>query len=130
MSKTCTKCKMTKEYIEFFKGAGYQDGYNTWCKECMRETWRTKTYPKLKLSDNYKVKHRKQVAQYIANNPEKAQAHRLAKLHKARLKKGACEDCDSTQKLHMHHPDYSQPLHVITLCNSCHVKEHNRLRAA
>ena len=35
--------------------------------------------------------------------------------------------CDNLRK-HNHHFDYSRPFEVIRLCNSCHRKEHARLR--
>lgn len=31
-----------------------------------------------------------------------------------------CEICDSTENLERHHPDYSKPLVVQTLCKPCH----------
>lgn len=35
-----------------------------------------------------------------------------------------CEICGATEGLEKHHPDYSKPLEVITLCRSCHMKLH------
>jgi hypothetical protein len=36
--------------------------------------------------------------------------------------KSSCENCGSVKKLGSHHPDYSKPLFIITLCSSCHAK--------
>ena len=33
-----------------------------------------------------------------------------------------CEFCGSTEYLERHHPDYSKPLEVITVCKSCNAK--------
>lgn len=36
-----------------------------------------------------------------------------------------CEKCGTTEvKLERHHPDYSKPLEVVTLCRLCHEKLH------
>lgn len=35
--KTCTKCTIPKLYSEFTPHKGYADGYNNWCKQCIRE---------------------------------------------------------------------------------------------
>lgn len=40
-----------------------------------------------------------------------------------------CEKCgapDNGRQLHGHHEDYSKPLEVTWLCNTCHRLEHNR----
>ena len=35
-----------------------------------------------------------------------------------------CEVCGTTENLHMHHPDYSKPAWVITLCPEHHAEIH------
>lgn len=37
-----------------------------------------------------------------------------------------CEVCGSTTQLQRHHPDYSKPLFILTLCQSCHERLHRR----
>ena len=34
--KVCAKCKETKSYDEFHRGARYKDGYNSYCKSCAK----------------------------------------------------------------------------------------------
>lgn len=34
--KTCTRCKQTKDYIEFNKRKTGKDGLNAWCKSCVK----------------------------------------------------------------------------------------------
>lgn len=36
-----------------------------------------------------------------------------------------CADCHITETLERHHPDYSKPLVVVTLCKICHEARHN-----
>jgi hypothetical protein len=58
-------------------------------------------------------------------NINKINAHRLSK--KIPLKM-CCEICSSENRLQRHHPDYSKPLEVITLCNRCHKNLHKKVR--
>jgi hypothetical protein len=37
-----------------------------------------------------------------------------------------CEHCGSTNNLQKHHPDYSKPLEIVTLCRDCHRAIHGR----
>lgn len=61
---------------------------------------------------------------YHRNNPVKVKARLLARANRSKIKKSNCEHCGGTRLLDMHHPDYSKPLDVITLCRSCHSKVH------
>ena len=44
------------------------------------------------------------------------------------LVRGPCELCGTTIKVDSHHEDYSKPLDVRWLCESCHAKEDGRIR--
>jgi hypothetical protein len=50
-------------------------------------------------------------------------AQRLAEEH-IPLKE-VCEECGNKEQLERHHPDYSKPLEIITLCRKCHQKKHS-----
>lgn len=52
----------------------------------------------------------------------------LAKKSGLITKKEQCEKCGAPSK-HAHHEDYSKPLDVIWLCQSCHRKRHSEMRA-
>jgi hypothetical protein len=41
-------------------------------------------------------------------------------------KKEYCEKCGSKEGLEKHHPNYSKPLEIVTLCKCCHMEEHGR----
>lgn len=51
------------------------------------------------------------------------QAHRLVR----RAVRQGCSACASTFRLLAHHDDYSKPLDVIWLCDSCHQERHRKL---
>jgi hypothetical protein len=53
-------------------------------------------------------------------NPEKARAKVYAQRYVPL--KDKCEWCPETKGLGRHHPDYSKPLEVLTLCPKCHKK--------
>ena len=55
-------------------------------------------------------------------NPEAVKAENTAR---NLLTGDKCSQCGSTSNLIKHHPDYSKPLEVITLCRSCHKLLHN-----
>jgi len=52
--------------------------------------------------------------------------HRAIK--RGELRPRPCELCGTTIKVDSHHEDYSKPLDVRWLCESCHAKEHVRIR--
>ena len=38
-----------------------------------------------------------------------------------------CENCGSTENLDRHHPNYDEPLEIVTLCRSCHETLHSKV---
>ena len=51
-TKICYKCHKRKKVIEFYKNKFTKDGYNVWCKKCMKKylkKYRQKNKNKLKL---------------------------------------------------------------------------------
>lgn len=79
----------------------------------------------------YQVKPKaKQKRKDYYHNVEKSDSefrmkNKVRLLSKTHVKKGdKCEKCGSVQDLQFHHPDYSKPYFVMTLCRTCHCKEH------
>lgn len=70
---------------------------------------------------HYKNINIKKVITHNKAHPDRLIARRLGK--SVPLKK-FCEKCNGKNKLQRHHPDYSKPLYIITLCRNCHIKEH------
>jgi len=74
----------------------------------------------------YRLKHneelREQYRRYYAENKEKAYAKKIAERYVPL--DSHCEICGATHNLLRHHPDYSKPLDIITVCRSCHNRIH------
>ena len=71
-----------------------------------------------------RIKILQQHRDYFRQNPEKVKAWGIAHYNIKDLEK--CASCGSQEKLVRQHPDYSEPLKVIILCQSCHLRLHWR----
>lgn len=128
ITRHCTNCGLDKPRSEFWKEARTVDGLRSICKSCQNAYFREHRYPKLKLSDKRKQQRREYQKRYAGAHPEVIRAHSLIRAKKDSLQKSACEQCGSIDRLHMHHPDYSKPLEVVTLCIQCHTTVHMEQR--
>ena len=122
--KTCVRCKVKKKINEFYKSRKALDGHSSWCKPCFEFShtrWKNNNMEK------YKELQVKAQRRYRSRNPEKTKAHSISHRKKNELIKSSCEVCGSGHKLNMHHPDYSRPSWVITLCTHCHWNRHHQI---
>ncbi len=55
--KTCTKCKIekTKSYEYFSVHKQSKDGFNNWCRECLKEDSRNRPKKKKTIENNYQL---------------------------------------------------------------------------
>ena len=123
--KRCHKCGEMKPYSGYRKDRTRPDGLNTRCNKCMNRYYNEYVYPKLKSDPAFRAYHRVADRKYRAANPHKVAAHEAVRNKQRTLKKATCERCGATEQLHMHHPDYSKPLEVVTLCRPCHELAHH-----
>lgn len=125
-SRQCCGCRQTKPASAFWRDKSKTCGLSTYCKECMKAQYRNRRFPRLKDNPSYQASHRAAQRTYAENHPEVTLAHRKARTHRDKIKSKHCEHCGTTDgKLHMHHPDHSRPLEVVTLCVRCHEEAHH-----
>lgn len=119
----CTRCKLVKDDCALKRGnGGRPEGNFTWyvCTQC--ETEYTKKYRK---SPQGRRMNREAIKRWRRKNPEKVLAHQILRdaIQKGEITRGdTCALCGSSSRIHGHHHDYSKPLDVTWLCNSCHAK--------
>lgn len=121
--KQCNQCGAFKDISEFLKHPNCKDGRRPLCMTCNRKYHLAYYHRKLKASESYKTKHRTYQRTYIQRRPEVGKAHQASRFISRAPR---CEECGSSdQPLHKHHPDYSRPKQVITLCVPCHERTHH-----
>ena len=129
--KRCRTCREVKPASEFWVNrSGSIVRLQSDCKECSMRRIREVQYPKMRHTAKFRAQDNARTHRYRSAHPEIVYAHSKAARHKKVLKKDKCEHCGSKGKLHMHHPDYSQPLLVVTLCNPCHEAIHHQKTTA
>lgn len=79
----------------------------------------------------YYQEHREELLaknrQYQQQNKHKTRTYAKTHYYNVPLDK-ECASCGTTESLERHHPDYSKPLEIVTLCHSCHMRLHHKLR--
>ena len=135
--RKCNKCGFeakTTEDLKLFKThsrydpyiCSYPYGKDPICLKCYRE-YDNKYHRDKRINDP--IKYRQRIMEHFRKYPEKQKAVAWANAH---LKTGTfCVFCGvSNIPLEKHHPDYTRPDFVITLCRSCHHKLHVRVRVS
>jgi len=143
--KSCSKCRETKPFLEFFKNRHAKDGYCSWCKSCMLASNKTyrQTEKGKKVIRKAKAKYRhtpkgkaarcSSSARFDALNPNQVKAKyavnhavRVGRLPRANTQ--CCHYCPNPAR-HYHHWRGYEPEHwmdVLPVCVGCHRKEHIR----
>lgn len=49
------------------------------------------------------------------------------KIAAGELTLGPCAMCGTAESVIAHHPDYSRPLEIISMCRSCHSRYHREI---
>lgn len=136
--KTCFKCGENKPLNEFYKHSQMADGRLNKCKGCTKKdvsshrhgAGREKVlaYDRARALTPERIAHRsRHVSDWRASFPERAAAQ--ASLAYA-VKTGkvyrwpVCAVPECSGKPVAHHPDYSQPLSVVWLCQAHHKQAH------
>ena len=150
--KICRECNTEKPLLEFYKHAAMADGHLNKCIQCVKSRIKKhrevnlekiQAYDKARANEPHRVQARKDYSKteagkrakkkamdsYREKFPMKYAAHvitrngvRDGKLVPAKI----CSACGSTKKIEGHHDDYTKPLEVRWLCESCHKDWHRQ----
>ena len=137
--KTCFKCLSKKPLADFYSHKHMKDGHLNKCKDCTKRDARDRRFdPKFreKVLSYDRERGSRQTDEYRKmreeNHGHKRKASNLVNnaVRDGRLlKPDRCSHCHSNEKRVVgHHPDYSKPLEVVWLCDSCHQNLHALLR--
>lgn len=123
-TKICSKCKVEKDLQDFYKSALGKYGRREDCKKCASE--HNKKY----------LKKRKvgMVCKQEKRTDRADQKHRC-RLNAVRMERrgelvnpGICQLCGCTgHRIVKHHYSYDNPASIIWLCDTCHVRIHDKL---
>ena len=118
--RVCLNCGVSKDVSEYWPNGR---GLKLRCKTCTNQHYREVRYPKRKTDERYKAAVRAGNKRYRQRHPEAVKAHNRAQ----RIPMASeCQQCGASNTLlHRHHPDYSKPDQVITLCVTCHERVHH-----
>jgi hypothetical protein len=132
--KTCFKCSIVKPLEDFYPHKEMKDGHLNKCVECTKRDvaeHRLKNIEFVRIYDAGRSRlphrialHKEVTARYYANFPDRRRANgtlRRAVLN-GTVKPQPCWVCGA--KAVAHHPDYSQPLEVVWLCQAHHRQAH------
>jgi len=114
MDKKCNVCKIVKDISCFYKDNSKPSGYSYRCKDCDKI--------RVKNRNSYPEYHRRKQMRYRSKYPERQRSRELARAEYGSIHFDICAMCWEIKKLELHHEDYSKPLEVIAVCNSCHNK--------
>jgi hypothetical protein len=148
--KICRECNTEKPLSEFYKHAAMGDGHLNKCIPCVKSRIakhreanleKIQTYDKVRAKKPHRIKARKEYLQTDAGKQAKKRAmdayhKRYPMTYAAHViasnavrdgvltKPNNCLVCGSTEKIEGHHDDYTKPLEVRWLCESCHKDWH------
>lgn len=133
--RICGKKAYSEKDLELFaKAKRSKYGRENRCNRCNADRvivrYRKNPQPHKERLKTFRAKHpdyhRKDVLRDERKHPEHHNARNRIYQHQIPLAQ-ACVRCGSKENLQHHHPDYSKPFEVITLCRACHGLVHRKL---
>lgn len=135
MMKVCFKCRRPLPISSFYVHKEMGDGHLGKCKDCTKRDARehrkgnrekVNAYDKLRELLPHRIALKKKIGKrYRESHPERNRANLTARraIRSGKLVPQPCEACGKT-KVVAHHDDYSKPLSIRWLCQSCHIQHH------
>jgi hypothetical protein len=148
--KKCISCGEEKILDEYYKHSQMKDGRLNKCKDCCKQDNRKnrvdnidyyREYDRMRSVNSDRVEARKQYeedhkdqvdrtkSEWRKRNKDKSRAHRKVayEIKKGSLSTRPCEICGN-DRTEAHHEDYSKPLDIVWLCDTCHKQRHKDLK--
>ena len=151
--RKCKSCAERLELGEFYNHPLGKHGKDHICKICRRRQTKKNRNEKIEQyrahdrkrgSLPHRVQLRERLSEiyyqdgtfarakdrWVKRNPEKRKASFLLNraIRSGLISRGKCVNCESMERVHGHHDDYSKPLDVVWLCATCHPKHHAKMR--
>lgn len=98
------------------------------CKDCHREAQRQKRQTSEEKAKRVVLSRKWKRANKIKERAHKRVAEALVSGRLVRPQE--CSQCDSTENIQGHHPDYEKPYDVVWLCRNCHINLHKEAWSA
>lgn len=133
--KLCGKCQLILPVDSFHIRRASKDGLASCCKSCQSAydkarcnlPHRIEARQRYQKTPAYEESSSKAKRRYQERNPSIRKAHIMVGnfLRDGKLTKPVtCECCRDEKRLYAHHCDYTKPLEVMWLCDSCHKQWH------
>lgn len=150
--KLCRECNVEKPLSDFYAHAKMKDGHLNKCKICVKsriekyiqanpekkKEW-SRNYAnsesgkerarKYKQTDKAKEAIKQSKQRYRKSYPARIRARSLVRhevLNGRLIRPDLCSECNKTGRVEGHHDDYTKPLIVRWLCDSCHKLWHRK----
>jgi hypothetical protein len=130
--KECSKCKVAKEAIEFGTSSRTKDGFNSWCKSCVRERskkWYKQNFETSKKKSSKRVQERRDWFNQIKQTVECAKCGEnhisCLDFHHIDPSKKEFGIANSINSLSLSKEKILEEIEkCIILCSNCHKKFH------
>lgn len=100
MGKVCSKCKIEKDFCDFYKDKNKKDGLDIWCKECRKDYDKSRSEQRKEYIKKYREEHKAENTEYhknyIQNEENLRRIHGYQKQHYI----------ENKEKLNAKHRDY------------------------
>lgn len=125
------KYQKIKEHVQAKHKASRAANKEHYARQARERYWKNRTdlLEKARNRPNYGKVNYKKVKEWCEQNKEKVLTHRKVKYalaNKSLIQPLNCQLCGKPEKLQAHHNDYSKPLEVLWLCNTCHRWIHSK----
>lgn len=121
--KTCSRCKQSKPYDDFYPDRRRKDGHRCYCRGCTREMHQERVNRGLVKRGPRRPRTGAHSRDWRERRPGATRAHNVVAwaLKTGKLvRPERCSRCERGGRIEAHHESYDRPLEVEWLCARCH----------